>query len=142
MKILTKPEKSLSKSSSPVETFDKELQDFCKKLLKKTKQKSGLGMAAPQVGTNVRVICAKVLGKLTIMVNPTYTSMNNIKVKSFEGCFSVPGVVAEVPRFPKVKVTYQTMYGKQVSHNLQTTEAFCVQHECDHLDGLLIDRWL
>ena len=150
-KILTLPDKRLRQVSKPVEVFDGGLKVLLDEMQSAMEQgPGGVGIAAPQLGELLRVVvvdCSLGLhpcknhGRLC-MINPEITYQSG-KVLGREGCLSVPEWVATVQRAKKVTVRYQDADGKQ--HELKATgfEARVIQHELDHLDGVLfIDRVL
>lgn len=99
------------------------------------------GLAAPQIGHRACVICVFVQGKRTIMINPRIIEKKGKLVLGREGCFSVP-ITMEKPvmlrRFNKIQVTYVDEAGKTQVKRYKAFEARLLQHEIDHLDGILI----
>lgn len=105
------------------------------------KVEGGVGLAAPQVGTHLRVIVVNLFGKVSTYINPVITEYSSRSVKSEEACLSIPGVVGIVKRFKTVHVKALDKYGKEVVMDLEGFPAIVFQHEIDHLDGILfIDR--
>lgn len=113
----------------------------------------GIGLAAPQIGVGRRVILFKVPDAratddpddgpcpLTALVNPSFTPVDDEMALGWEGCLSIPGLRGEVPRHQRIKVTGTTPEGSVFEAVLAGTRARVVQHEVDHLDGVLyLDR--
>lgn len=158
MKTLIFPNPQLKEPSEEVVDFNDELKNFAKELLSFCKENNGLGMAAPQVGKQIRLVVINVdlLPEQTIwhgekkiiypsvLINPQITNEDG-KSKYKEGCLSVPGVHAWVKRCNSFTVTYQTLddktktfHVKDVSNNLFGT---ILLHEVDHLNGIeFIDK--
>ncbi len=108
----------------------------------------GLGLAAPQVHVNLRVVVFHVLGEgeedrdddfsaLTVLVNPVVEPLDDGREDGWEGCLSVPGLRGLVPRFKRVRYRGFTPTGEAVDRTVEGLHARVVQHECDHLDGIL-----
>ena len=105
----------------------------------------GVGLAAPQVSVPKRVVIFWVPADrnggsdipLTIMVNPVLTPLGETREEGWEACLSVPGLTGQVPRWTRLKYTYQDLQGQRVEREAMGFHARVVQHECDHLDGIL-----
>jgi peptide deformylase len=107
------------------------------------------GLAAPQVFSEKRVVVYRMIAERipagsdiqpvpwTVMVNPEITSLTEDKVPVWERCLSIPGLHGKVPRYPRISIRYQTLEGATVEHEAHSTWAALLQHECDHLDGIL-----
>lgn len=111
----------------------------------------GVGLAAPQVSESVRMIIVASrptarypqapLMSPTIMINPEFTVLNEVIEKDWEGCLSIPGIRALVPRYQSIGVTYLGQLGDRQEAVLQGFVARIFQHEVDHLQGLVyLDR--
>jgi peptide deformylase len=98
----------------------------------------GLGLAAPQVGSSHRLCIAKIGGRLVPLMNPYITWKSAETDVMEEGCLSLPGINVDVERSSTIVVTYIDMKGKSHERRLQNLEARIVQHEVDHLEGVLI----
>jgi peptide deformylase len=108
---------------------------------------NGAGLAAPQIGENVRVVVFEVVGNtrypeaedvpLTVLINPVLTPIGNAMEEGFEGCLSVPGLRGEVPRYAKLRYQGFDAQGAAIDRTVEGFHARVVQHECDHLDGIL-----
>ena len=107
---------------------------------------NGVGLAAPQVGVNLRVIVmqtikvGKMVGPVQEMINPVITSYSSEEVEIEEGCLSIPGEYLMIKRPHKIHVKFQDLSGKYRKWRLQGLEARIVQHEIDHLDGILMSE--
>jgi peptide deformylase len=108
----------------------------------------GAGLAAPQVFESVRVVVYRLSPRLfegveetadpwVVMVNPIVTPVTDEVELGWERCLSIPGLHGKVPRYQLVRVTYQTLSGEDVSKDGEGVYAVLLQHECDHLDGVL-----
>lgn len=147
-KIITVPDPVLRQKSEPVKWFDKRLKNLIKNL-KETMiaqdSPKGVGLSAPQINKSSRVFIARIGEKIIPFVNPqiTFRSKETIKDKVsqdkrlLEGCLSVPKYWGFVNRPYQIKIEYQDEKGKKQSLMLEGKEATYVQHEYDHLEGIL-----
>ena len=107
------------------------------------------GLAAPQVFDSKRVVVYRIIAARipegsgleprpwTVMVNPLITPKTETKTPVWERCLSIPGLHGKVPRYLDIRITYQTLEGESVSHDARSSWAALLQHECDHLDGIV-----
>ena len=107
------------------------------------------GLAAPQIMVNLRVVVYRMISARiprgsglepvpwTVMVNPKITPQTDVKTEIWERCLSIPGLHGKVPRWPKISIQYQTLKGDSISQIAHSSWAALLQHECDHLDGIL-----
>ena len=101
----------------------------------------GVGLAAPQVHYSVRLVILEVAGKQVVLINPDVTPLTTDLVRSYEGCLSVWRMRAAVNRFARVRVQALGEHGEPLDFEVEDFDAIVVQHECDHLDGVLfVDR--
>ncbi len=143
--ILTQPDPRLRQESPEVTSFDDSLIRLCEELEASMEAgPGGVGIAAPQIGELKRVIivdCTRAMrlcknhGRLR-MVNPVITEREGKKLGR-EGCLSVPDWVGVVPRAKWVSVSYQDASGEKITLETSGFEARVIQHEIDHLDGIL-----
>ncbi len=139
LKIVTGAEKKILRTQTKVvPEITKDVITLLKNMEATTIKADGLGLAAPQVGFDLRVCVARIKGRLTPMVNPQITWRSRITETSEEGCLSLPGVWVPVSRAVEITVTYQTAKGDKKELTLKDMDARVVQHETDHLDGKLI----
>ena len=122
-----------------------EITDSVKKLIRDLEQATDLpgraGVAAPQIGVNLRAFSYKVDGVIGHLINPAIVETFGVPELVDEGCLSLPEIWSKTPRFPKVRVTGTTLSGEQVSIEATGLLAQVFQHEIDHLDGLVyLDR--
>lgn len=146
--VLTVPDPRLKQVSEPVEHFDSSLQDFIKDL-EATMRSSpgGVGIAAPQVAHFSRILIVDVSSKKDIkhhgrlvLVNPEITEWEGMQ-KGREGCMSVPDYTGNVIRAKKIKLHAYNEHGNLNNYECEGYEARAIQHEIDHLDGILfLDR--
>ena len=103
---------------------------------------SGLGLAAPQVGVSTRVILYRLPDKgLRVLINPKIIAMRGEQLEPEEGCLSIPGLQGVVRRAQEIRVKGFDERNRPVSRRVTDLEARVIQHEIDHLDGILfIDR--
>jgi peptide deformylase len=108
----------------------------------RTKYKMGRAMAAPQIGAPVRLVLVEITGKQRwTMVNPEITDVGPEDFLVWDDCFSFPNLLVRVTRAYRVTLTYEDLKGKSHSMELEGPMAELLQHEIDHLDGILaVDR--
>jgi peptide deformylase len=120
--------------------FDKELRGLVTDLQETMLDAPGVGLAAPQIGVSLRVFAYYVDDILGHLVNPVL-DLSGDPEPCEEGCLSFPGIYFDTPRAPRVVAKGQNMYGEPVVLEGSEMMARCLQHETDHLDGVLfIDR--
>jgi peptide deformylase len=124
-----------------VTTFDKELRTLVKDLTDTMLDAPGVGLAAPQLGVNLRVFTYDVDDVIGHLVNPVLHFPSDEEQDGEEGCLSLPGLTFDCVRKQHVVAHGQNEYGDPVTVEGSDLFARCVQHETDHLDGVLfIDR--
>ena len=125
----------------PVTTFDKELRNLVKDLQDTMLDAPGVGLAAPQIGVGLRVFTYDVGDQLGHLVNPVLHFPHDEEQDGEEGCLSLPGLTFDCVRKQHVVAHGQNVHGDPVTVEGRDLLARCVQHEVDHLDGVLfIDR--
>lgn len=131
-----------------VDAFDSpELHSLIADMVETMHHLDGAGLAAPQIGVGLRVV---VFGfeqnarypeagsvPFTVLVNPVLTPLSDEVEEGWEGCLSVPGLRGSVPRWRHLRYSGFDQYGKVVDRAVDGFHARVVQHECDHLDGIL-----
>lgn len=101
-------------------------------------QAEGVGLAAPQIGKSLRVCIAVLYGKTTAFINPNIIWQSKEQDIAEEGCLSLPNVWVPVPRARAIMVRFLNRKGKEEERKLDTLPARILQHEIDHLDGILV----
>ena len=145
LKVLTDNEEPLRRLSTPT-LITEGVRDLVRDMKETMLSLNGIGLAAPQVGVNLRVIVIQtiVIGKLSSpvqeMINPVITSYSSEDVEIEEGCLSIPGEYLMIKRPHRIHVKFQDLSGKYKKWNLKGLEARVVQHELDHLDGILMSE--
>lgn len=140
--IITAPDPRLKKKSKPVDKVDAEVRQLMDDMLETMYAAPGIGLAAPQVGVLKRVIVLDIdreevqTGPLC-MVNPEVVEASDEDATYEEGCLSLPEHYSDVVRPAKVTVRYLDRDGKKQEMACEGLLATCVQHEIDHLDGIL-----
>ena len=143
LKIVTYPHPVLSQKAEPVTAFGPKEQKLFEDMIETMYVEDGVGLAAPQVGLSKRILIASPTmkpGEEYVIVNPEIYETSGSE-KGPEGCLSFPGISAEVVRAKKIKLRYQDRNGKKHDAEVRDFFARIIQHELDHLDGVLfIDR--
>jgi peptide deformylase len=134
--------------AKPITEFDtQELHKLVKDMIETMEGASGAGLAAPQVGEGIQLV---IFGfedneryeeeeaiPFTVLINPIITPLTDETEDAWEGCLSVPGMRGLVPRFKKINYKGFDQFGKSVNRDVEGFHARVVQHECDHLIGIL-----
>ena len=145
--IITEPNKILRQKSKPVETVGEEERNIMDDMLETMYHANGIGLAAIQIGIPKRIIVmdiSKNTEKKTPMyfVNPIIKNKNSEHSTYEEGCLSVPNYFAEIDRPKKCEVEYLDYNGKKETLTAEGLLATCIQHEMDHLEGILFIDYL
>lgn len=135
LNIITAPDKALTLVADPVEEFDEQLLILIKNMFYTMKINDGIGLAAPQVGENKRLIVMMLENPL-VMINPVFVTTIGEQLTE-EGCLSLPTIFKTVKRFQTIRVAYQNEEGTHTELTASGLSAVCIQHEIDHLDGKL-----
>lgn len=150
--IVTYPEKSLSEPSVPVDRIDDEIRKLIKDMGETMFHEAGVGLAAPQVGKNLRILVYDPAAadpdldpeekNVTALINPEIIAKSEATIISEnEGCLSVIDYRADVKRHEAVTVRAQDMNGNPMEFTADGLLSIIMQHEIDHLDGILfLDR--
>ena len=140
LKIITDPHPKLrevSEEISPEKLKDPKMKDFFNDLEKTMEENDGVGLASPQVEKNIRVIAIKDGDKTLCLINPEITKRSWAKEWGEEGCLSVPDYYGEVQRNKKINCVYRDKKGNKKRMKAEGFPARVIQHEIDHLDGIL-----
>ena len=133
----------LRKKSEPVRAVDKKILKLIKDMVKAVKDERGVGLAAPQVGVNKRLIIVFLDNKITVpMINPDIIDHSNETEYGEEGCLSLPGKWGQVERYKQIVVQFRDAKSEKRLLKLEGFNARIVQHEIDHLDGILFTDYL
>jgi peptide deformylase len=130
----------LRRRARPVGRVTRDVQRLLEAMLATMREANGLGLAAPQVGEGIRALVAQVEDRVVVLVDPALLHAEGEETAS-EGCLSIPGVVGDVPRATAVTVRGKNRRGRAVTVAAAGLLARVLQHEIDHLDGILfLDR--
>lgn len=146
--VLRMGDPRLWQQARPVERFDTaELHALVADMRDTMRQLDGAGLAAPQIGVGLRVV---VFGfehnprypdagdvPYTVLINPHLTQLSGEIEEGWEGCLSLPGLRGWVPRWRALRYSGFDQYGQAIERSVEGFHARVVQHECDHLDGIL-----
>lgn len=145
--ILVIPDARLRAVADPIVEVDEEIKALAKDMLDTMYDAPGIGLAAPQIGVMKRIVVMDLAGEgepaaPLVMINPEITHFGEQMQVTEEGCLSIPELYYEVERPNEVSVTYTDLEGKQVTKDAEGKLAVCIQHELDHLDGVLYIDYL
>lgn len=139
LRIITAPDPILYKKSIEItDSQDPFIRGLVLNMRDTLEKHKGIGLAAPQVGVNKRVILVKLWREEYVLINPRLTSASREKEMGEEGCLSLPGVFLNLERSKKVRVKAQDQNGKKIKIKAKGLLARVLQHEIDHLEGILI----
>ena len=147
-RVLKMGDPDLLRVSTPMTRFDTpELLSLIEDLWDTMAEQGGVGIAAPQIGVDQRVV---VFGleeserypdappvPPTVLINPEISALGDEKVEGWEGCLSVPGMRGVVSRYFRIRYAGYDASGRRFEREVEDFHARVVQHECDHLDGIL-----
>jgi len=141
LKLLFYPEPILKRRSAPLGVIDDEVRERVRGMFEILYRERGVGLAAPQVGWSVRLFIANPSGEPNpaeerVYINPRITGADG-EIREEEGCLSIPGVRGPVTRSRRVAVRAQGLLGEVFEEECAELKARVIQHELDHLDGIL-----
>jgi peptide deformylase len=129
----------LREKATPVTEFDERLAELADRMIKIMDDAPGIGLAAPQLGVVRRLLVYQVAdAQPHALVNPEILWRSDETDVHDEGCLSVPDVVVPVERALRIRVRAQDIHGEPLDYEAEEMEARVIQHESDHLDGILI----
>jgi peptide deformylase len=147
-KVLRMGDARLLQRAEPVSDFDtRELHALLVDMRDTMQEHNGAGLAAPQIGVGLRVVIFGVQLNSrypdaesvpeTVLINPVISPLGETMEEGWEGCLSVPGLRGLVPRHGHIRYQGRDAYGALIDRSVSGFHARVVQHECDHLDGIL-----
>lgn len=137
LRLRIHPDPALRTKAAPVERFDGNLQAIIKEMMNLMRLHEGIGLAAPQVGIALRIIVAEIGSRPIALANPEILDSSG-QQEMVEGCLSLPGVEVNVVRKKRVAIDGIISRGKRIRLSVSGLAARVVQHEIDHLNGVLI----
>jgi len=145
--ILVIPDARLRAVADPIVEVDDDIKALAKDMLDTMYDAPGIGLAAPQIGVMKRIVVMDLAGEgeppaPLVMINPEITHFGDQMQVTEEGCLSIPELYYEVERPNDVSVKYTDLEGKEVTKDAEGKLAVCIQHELDHLDGVLYIDYL
>ena len=145
--ILTLPDPRLRAVADPIEGVDDEVRKLAKDMLDTMYDAPGIGLAATQLGVMRRIVVMDLAKEgetpePIVMINPEILKFSDETVETEEGCLSIPEIFYEVERPADVTVRYTDLDGKEQTKEASDRLAICIQHELDHLDGVLYIDYL
>ncbi len=146
--ILKMGDPRLLRVAQPVTAFNtRELHALVADLVDTMRAADGAGLAAPQIGVDQALVIFGVRNNTrypdadavpeTVLINPQITPLDDVQEDGWEGCLSVPGLRGVVPRWARIRYTGVDQHGAPIDREVEGFHARVVQHECDHLMGLL-----
>jgi peptide deformylase len=149
-RVLKMGEPLLRAVAQPVTRFDAELAALIADMDETMRALNGAGIAAPQIGVSVRAVIFELNENpryphiapvpYTVLINPLVTPLDAEQDEGWEGCLSVPGMRGLVPRYRRVRYQGFDLHGAPIERSVEGFHARVVQHEVDHLDGILFPQ--
>jgi peptide deformylase len=140
LKIVKTPDKILTTKTSPIKKVDDGILNLIAEMIETCRKANGIGLAAPQIGKSIR-LCIINLEHVGLppfaLVNPKIVGKSFKKIEMEEGCLSIPGIFGIVKRPAKITVKASNLDGKENKFKADGLLARVIQHEIDHLDGIL-----
>lgn len=140
LKIRTYPDPMLKKKAEPVTDFGPAMQKLFDDMIETMHASDGVGLAAPQIGISHRIFIACPTlrhGEEHVMVN-TVIETKSGNMTAAEGCLSLPGISGEIARATELRISFQDRHGKKHTAGVKDFFARVIQHEMDHLAGILL----
>ena len=134
------PDPILRQTAEPVRVIDEKITKLAADMIETMEDAKGAGLAAPQVGESIRMVIVDFDPEHRdpkVLINPVITKRMGRKVLQDEGCLSFPGLYSRVKRNPKIVFEAQNLDGEVVEYQVEGIAAKAIQHEIDHLDGML-----
>ena len=140
-KVITAENPILRRKAKKIHRFDPSIQKLAEDMFETMHAARGVGLAAPQIAQSIRIFVAEFEDRKVALVNPEIVKAEG-EVLGIEGCLSIPGYIGEnIRRAEKIVVKGQDVRGKSIKVNAEGWFARVLQHEIDHLDGILfLDR--
>ncbi len=145
LKIIKYPNPILRKKSKKIEIIDRKIKKLAQDMLETLKSAQGLGLAAPQVGESISLFVLNFGEKSLVFINPEIIKKSKKKEVLEEGCLSFPGLFLKIKRPKEIEIKALDLNGQEIKRKFNGLDARVIQHEIDHLNGILfIDRlsWL
>ena len=140
LKIVKVPDPILTKKTALIKKIDKDLVKLANDMIKTCREANGIGLAAPQIGQSIRM-CIINLEHMGLppfaLVNPKIVKKSFGKIEMEEGCLSIPGVFGIVKRPKKITIEAENLAGRKNKFEADGMLSRVIQHEVDHLDGIL-----
>ncbi|MBN2426349.1 MAG: peptide deformylase [Calditrichaceae bacterium] len=138
MRLYLYPDQVLRDSTNYITAFDSDLHWLATRMFDSMRLYGGIGLAAPQIGLSSKIVAVDIEGMHNFLINPeilSYTLESEIKS---EGCLSIPGRTFDIDRSLKIEVIAYNLAGKKLHFEAKGFTARVIQHEIDHLNGVLI----
>jgi len=141
MNIILHPSKILRKKTEKVKKIDVKIKKLAEEMIKIMMKNGGVGLAANQIGKNLSLFVAYDNKKFYVFINPEIEKFYGKEKIMEEGCLSIPKIWGEIKRYEGVILNYQNLFGKKKKLKAKGFLAQIIQHEIDHLNGILfIDK--
>ena len=145
--ILVLPDARLRAVADPIDAVDDDIKALAKDMLETMYDAPGIGLAAPQIGVMKRIVVMDLAKEgekpePLVLINPEITRFSDVVQTTEEGCLSIPELYYDVERPDAVTVKYTDLDGNEVTKDAEGKLAVCIQHELDHLDGVLYIDYL
>lgn len=135
-------ESVLKRRASEVQNIDEQMAKLVEQMRQTMYQANGIGLAAPQVGQSIQLALVDITqgenkDEFMVLINPVIIESEGSE-SGDEGCLSIPGITTQVSRFTRIKIKAYDLNGKEIQREFEGYKARVIQHEIDHLEGILI----
>lgn len=131
------PNDILKQKTKTVKEINKEIRHLINEMKRIMKKSGGVGLAANQIGVNLSIFIAEDKNRILTFINPKIIKLEGEKVTLEEGCLSLPNIWGYIKRYPEVTIEYLDIWGKKKKLKAKGLLAQIIQHEIDHLEGVL-----
>ncbi len=142
IEIRTYGDSVLRRTADPITKIDSETKQIAEKMVEAMLRANGIGIAAPQIGVSKRIIVLDLDGKFHVLINPEIIETSQESEEIIEGCLSIPGVDADITRKLRTHLRGVTLDEKTIDIEGEGLMARAIQHEIDHLNGVLFIDYL
>lgn len=137
LQILQDGDKRLLKKAKRIDKIDDTIRNIAASMVETMLANNGVGLAGNQIGLLKRIIVILVNGNPKVMINPEIILMSDNKVTEDEGCLSFPDTFLPIERFESIRIKYRSLSGHPMLETYNGLEARIIQHELDHLEGIV-----
>ncbi|MER3581328.1 MAG: peptide deformylase [Patescibacteria group bacterium] len=137
IQLIIYPDNILTQKTRPVESINKEIKDLVREMKRIMRENNGVGLAANQIGIDLSIFIAETGKEILTFINPKIIKLEGKEILMEEGCLSLPKIWGYIKRYPKISIEYLDLWGKKRKLTAKGLLSQIIQHEIDHLNGIL-----